>query len=98
MFSNTSFIFSDYNYNININTFGLNATIHSEIRDFNVKEEVSFFPNPKNSIRIGLNSIYHTIIPGEYKGDVSVASRPWSRSWENALYANNSWKAGDSSI
>jgi len=26
---------------------------------------------------------------------VSVASRPWSRSWENALYANNSWKAGD---
>ena len=95
MFSNTSLIFSDYNYNISINTFGLDAKIHSEIRDWNVKEEISFFPNPKNSIRLGFNSIYHTIIPGEFKGNVSVASRPWTRSWENALYATNSWKAAD---
>lgn len=94
-FSNTSLIFSDYNYNIHINTFGMDASIHSEIRDWNLKEEVTLFPNPKNSIRIGLNTIYHTIIPGEYKGNVSVPSRPWSRSWENALYANNSWKAGE---
>ena len=95
MFSNTSLIFSDYNYNIRINTFGLDAAIHSEIRDWNIKEEISFFPNPKNSIRIGFNSIYHTIIPGEYKGNVSVQSRPWNRSWENALYITNSWKAAE---
>lgn len=93
LFSNTSLIFSDYNYNISINTFGLDATIHSEIRDFNFKEEISFFPNPRNSIRVGLNAIYHTIIPGEYKGNVSVASRPWNRSSENAVYISNSWKA-----
>lgn len=93
LFSNTSLIFSDYNYNISINTFGLDARIHSEIRDWNVKEEIAFFPNPRNSLRIGLNSIYHTIIPGEFTGNVSVPSRPWTRSWENALYITNSWKA-----
>jgi hypothetical protein len=94
-FSNTSLIYSNYSYNISINAFGLDASIFSQIRDWNLKQEFSYFPNPKNSVKIGFSSIYHTIIPGEYRGNVSVPSQPLNYSWENAVYANNSWKAGE---
>lgn len=94
-FSNTSLIYSNYSYNISINAFGLDASIFSQIRDWNLKQEFSFFPNPKNSVKIGFSSIYHTIIPGEYRGNVSVPSLPLNYSWENAVYANNSWKPSE---
>ena len=93
LFSNTSLIYSDYKYNININTSGIDASILSKIQDWNLKEEVSFFPKPKNSIRFGINSIYHTILPGEYAGNITVPSQPSTHTWENALFVSNSWKA-----
>ena len=93
VFSNTSLIYSDYKYNININTSGINASILSKIQDWNLKEELSFFPNPENSIRIGFNSIYHTILPGEYTGNITVPSQPSTHTWENALFVSNGWKA-----
>ncbi|MDX2000795.1 MAG: TonB-dependent receptor [Chitinophagales bacterium] len=92
-FSNTSFIYSDYNYNIDINAGGVEATIHSAIRDLNLKQEFQFYPNPNSSWRFGANSIYHTITPGEFTGDFSISNLPDTYSWENALYATSSWKA-----
>ena len=93
LFSNTSLIFSDYNYNINVNNSGLSAKIHSEIRDLNFKEELELFSNPKNFIRFGLSSIYHTITPGEITGTgVTASHQPDNHTWENALYLSNTWK------
>lgn len=94
LFSNTSLIYSDYNYNIDLsssNTF--KAGISSQIKDWNMKEEFSFYPNTNNTWRIGINSIYHTIRPGEYTGDLTLVSQPYTHSWSNALYVNNEWKA-----
>ena len=36
----------------------------SSITDYNLKQEFQFFPDPKNSIRFGFNSIYHKVSPG----------------------------------
>ncbi len=93
LFSNTSVIYNDYRYDIDINTASLEGTIKSRIKDWNVKEELTFFPNTRNTIRAGLNTNYHTIMPGIYGGDFSVPSQPDNHSWENAVYVNNSWKA-----
>src|SRR6201999_264359 len=38
LFSNTSLVYSDYTYNINVNAFGIDASILSVIRDWNLKE------------------------------------------------------------
>src|SRR5690606_35222871 len=62
---------------------------------WNLKEELSFFPNTRNSIRAGFNTNYHTIMPGLYSGGFLLPDQPNSHSWENAVYINNSWKASD---
>jgi hypothetical protein len=95
LFSNTSLIYNDYRYDIEINTSAIEGTIKSRIRDLNLKEELSFFPNTRNSVRIGFNTNYHTIMPGVYSGGFTLPNQPDNHSWENALYVNNSWKAAD---
>ncbi|MFA6058002.1 MAG: TonB-dependent receptor [Taibaiella sp.] len=99
LFSNTSLIFSNYNYKVSIKTGAYDFNIFSQIQDLNLKEELQWFPNNKNTIRVGFNSIYHTIRPGEVtSGDESTLSSTALQkrfSWENAVYASNNWKAAD---
>ena len=94
LFSNTSLIYSDYDYNIGINTGGISANIQSIIRDWNLKEELEYFANPANSIRFGFSSVYHTIEPGNITGTgITNSTQPDNHSLENALYISDSWKA-----
>ncbi|WDF45878.1 TonB-dependent receptor [Chryseobacterium sp. KACC 21268] len=96
LFSNTSFIYSNYNYNValssNDNTFGLD----SQIEDWNLKQDFTWFAGNKHSVRFGLQSIYHTISPSSASG-TSVSSFPRNPrySWENAFYINDDFKATD---
>lgn len=95
LFSNTSLIFSDYSYNIMADFEGDEIDIRSRIRDWNLKQEFQYFPNPDNTIKFGINTIHHTVTPGEIS--VSESSgfnlRPLQKrySWENALYFSNEW-------
>lgn len=96
VFSNTSVIYSDYKYNIDLNnTATFTGHINSEIKDWNVKEEFSFYPNTSNTWKLGINSIYHTIKPGEYSGGLTLENQPNTYSWENGAYLSNEWKASD---
>jgi hypothetical protein len=99
LFSNTSLIFSNYNYKISIKSGAYDFNIFSQIQDLNLKHEFQWFPNSRNNIRIGINSIHHTIRPGEVtSGDESTLTSTQLQkrySWENAVYATNSWKATD---
>lgn len=94
LFSNTSFIYSNYNYNVSLssndNTFGLD----SQIEDWNLKQDFTWFAGNKHSVRFGLQSIYHTISPSSASG-TSVSSFPRNPrySWENAFYINDDFKA-----
>ena len=93
LFSNASFIYSDYNYDINFIQGSSTFNINSEIKDLNIKQEFQFFPNTNNSWRFGVNSIYHTLAPSRFTGtDIQVEKKDTRYAWENALYANNSWK------
>lgn len=96
LFSNTSLIFSNYDYNVSIQNGGNQFDIFSQIRDYNLKQEFQWFPNNKNTVRFGVNAIHHTITPGEVTptGSSSInASELQKRfAWENALFASNSWQ------
>lgn len=96
LFSNTTLIYSDYNYNIDLNASeSFSGRISSQIRDWNLKEELSFYPNSNNTWKIGLNSIHHTIKPGELSGDFMGEGQPLTYSWDNAAYINNEWKVSE---
>ena len=66
MFSNTSLIYSLYNYNLGVPGNGADQFDWSSmIRDYNFKEDLTYFLNPDNKIRMGLNVIYHHFEPGK---------------------------------
>lgn len=99
LFSNTSIIFSNYNYKIQANTDENSLTLFSQIRDWNFKEDMQWYANEKNTVSFGLNSIFHTIKPGEVlaTGNSGFISQNLQNrfSLENAIYASNTWKAGN---
>ncbi len=100
LFSNTSLILSNYNYKISIASEGVNFDIFSQINDWNLKHEFQWYLNNRNNIRIGLNTIYHTLRPGEVrpsndKSSINIRLLQRRYSWENSLYATNTWKATD---
>ncbi len=64
LFSNTSLIFSNYSYDINIMAEA-DITISSEIKDVNFKQDFTYYANAQNTIKFGGNVIYHDILPGE---------------------------------
>ncbi len=63
-FLNSSFVYSNYDYAINIGLGAIDAKISSGIQDFNIKEDFQYFIAPNNVLKFGLNGIYHTFIPG----------------------------------
>jgi CarboxypepD_reg-like domain/TonB-dependent Receptor Plug Domain len=95
-FSNTSLIYSNYDYNIFVSTGTADVTINSKIRDFNIKQDFMFQPNTRNTMKFGLNSIYHTITPGQVEstdGSLNFPTLQDRYSWENAAYFTNDWLA-----
>lgn len=92
VYSNTSLSFSDYHYNVHVSQGDLDAAIRSGIRDWNLAQEFEFYTNPKNTVRVGLSAIHHTIVPGAFVLTDMDNKTFKSHSLENAVYISNSWK------
>jgi hypothetical protein len=96
LFSNTSLIYSNYDYNIGITSGDTEFNINSNIKDWNLKQDFSYFANPKNSMRFGFQAIHHTITPSSFSGTVnSNEPQVGRKAWENAIYLNNVYKPND---
>jgi hypothetical protein len=96
LFSNTSLIYSNYDYNIGITSGDTEFNINSNIKDWNLKQDFSYFANPKNSMRFGFQAIHHTITPSSFSGTVNSNEPQVGRNaWENAIYLNNVYKPND---
>lgn len=99
LFANTSLIFSNYKYQIDIRSGGDDFEIFSQIQDWNLKQEYQWNAGTKHNVRFGFNSIHHTITPGEVdaKNSTSVNSVALQKrySWENAAFVTDTWKVSD---
>ncbi len=99
LFSNTSFIVSNYLYKIQIVSNDLEISINSILQDYNLKQEFYYYINNRNNLRFGVNSIHHGITPGQIEADegsgaTTVLQKP-KLSWDNSLYVSNEWFASD---
>ena len=90
LFSNTSLIFSNYSYSNNVSTGVNQFQITSGIRDFNLKFDFQYFLSSTSNMKFGVNSIYHTFLPGTvttgsttFTNSLSV---PNKYAFENAAY------------
>jgi len=94
LFLNTSFIYSDYNYDVSLKNGETKFNVNSNITDVNIKQDYTYYFNPKNTIRFGFNSILHTITPSIFSGTVKNSVNKVGRNGlENAIYFNNNFKA-----
>eukprot|EP01133_Synstelium_polycarpum_P002971 gene2971-3417_t len=99
LFSNTSFIYSNYDYIIKSGGRESSLSVFSQIRDFSLKEDLQWYLNERNSLSFGFSSTYHQIKPGEVRADGDngyIPHKLQSRyALENAVYASNIWKVSD---
>lgn len=98
LFSNTSLIYSDYNYTINNGSSTSPINIISNVRDFNFKEDLQLFSGLKNQVKFGINSIYHIFIPGTITtSDTNINRKTLPRKYalENAVYISDEYKPTD---
>lgn len=64
LFSNTSFIYSNYNYDIKLNQTGNNTSQVSKIRDYSLKEDFQYYASSKYKVNFGFDITHHTFTPG----------------------------------
>ena len=99
LFSNTSLIYSRYNYSLGVPSSGADQfDWTSQIKDYNFKEDVSWYLNSNNKLTLGLNLIYHHFEPGavsagkgSYFSDLTLTNY---NAIDNSLYASNEQRIG----
>ena len=64
MFSNTTLIYSDYNYAIQNFDSRSDFKVTSIIKDWNLKQDYQYFASNGHSLKFGLNLNHHQIRPG----------------------------------
>ncbi len=96
LFSNTSLIYSNYNYAIQRGSGTTGLNISSRIEDYNFKQDFEYFINSNNELKLGLNSIYHTIVPGIITStdptQTTTISFPFKYAMDNAIYITDNMK------
>ena len=99
LFSNTSVIYSSYDYEIAIKSNDVDFTITSKVLDYNIKQEFQYFPNSNNKIKFGFNVINHNITPGQLNGSKGIQQdlvfQKAAKSLESAAYASNDWDVNE---
>jgi hypothetical protein len=94
LFSNLTFIYSNFDYRIeqNIEQFGF--IWESKIKDVSAKLDYSYFLNPNNTLQFGVQSTYRSLDPGfaRASGDASLLIDqriPLNFSFEHGIYISN---------
>ncbi|MDP9046524.1 MAG: TonB-dependent receptor, partial [Bacteroidota bacterium] len=99
LFSNTSLVFSNYNYAVQSFDAENNFKATSQITDFNLKEDLQYSMGSSHTLKFGLDILHHTIAPGDITTTAtsSFNNKRIERRYgfENAAYISDEWKASD---
>jgi hypothetical protein len=100
IFSNTSLVLSNYNYQISTPEGDVNSFQWiSRMNDVNGKIDLNYFLNPDVTLRFGISSIFHTFKPGSAEGlgeesFFTEITLPDSHALENGIYLSAEQNAG----
>lgn len=100
LFVNTTFTYSDYQYNIQNKITGFSFDIGSSIRDANFKSDFYYNLTPKHTVQFGVNATYHQFEVGRLKagsddGDISFSAGNDFDGMEFGAYLSDDFKIGD---
>lgn len=94
LFSNMTAIYSDFSYNLGVPQGSDGFKWRSNIIDYSFKNDYTYYLNPNNTIKFGIQTTYHTLKPGvsEDMGEESfilALKFPEAYSMESAIFASN---------
>ncbi len=112
LFSNTTFTYSNYAFSVGFEERDRTAMFGSDrysyeyisgIRDWALKYDLDFVPNPNHYLRTGVNFIYHIFNPGVNLYEERYGNNSNDTEWggqkiyanEYYLYAEDDWKLTD---
>lgn len=104
IFSNVSLVFTDFLFDIHAKeTYSgdfYNLRYYSGIRDYSVKSDIDYSPNPKHFIKGGILATYHYFRPSAIVTESSYAIDDINKkthidAYETALYAEDDFKINE---
>lgn len=99
LFSNTSLIYSNYNYDIKSYLPGNNFNAVSKITDLDLKEDFQYFATNNHTVKFGIDALHHNLAPGSITsdGNSSFNSKTIERRYglETAAYISDEWHVND---
>ncbi|MEJ7692413.1 TonB-dependent receptor [Daejeonella sp.] len=99
LFSNTSLIYSNYNYVIENFIKENNFKVSSSIRDLNLKQDFQLSLNNSHNVRFGLDLVGHTIAPGSItsseRSSVNEDTVEERKGNEVSAYVSDEWEIND---
>uniref|UniRef100_UPI0032174868 TonB-dependent receptor n=1 Tax=uncultured Draconibacterium sp. TaxID=1573823 RepID=UPI0032174868 len=95
LFSNSTFIYSDYDYGFKITD---EVSMSSGIEDYQIKQDFSLYKTPVNTMKFGFSTTFHIFNPGklilkEVENDDVLMER--KQGLESAVYFSNYRKISD---
>ncbi len=98
-FMNLTGVYNAYDFSFSGAQGDFTVDVFSGVKDYNLKLDFDFFPNPKHQIKFGVNATYHELIPNIARatsGDVNFQSKPEPKyATETAIFARDEIKLTD---
>lgn len=99
LFSNTSLIYSNYNYTIQSYLTGDEFIAKSQIADIDFKEDMQYFAGNGHTLNFGIDALHHNIAPGSLTAPDSSSFNNSTiqhrYGLESAAYISDEWKLSD---
>ena len=100
LFVNTSAVFTDYNFAFEGGSSGFTFRLSSGIRDGNLKQDFTYYPNSLHNVKFGWNYTLHRFIPsslGASSGDVEFDTGEDVKIFGNeaAIYLLDEWDVSE---
>lgn len=99
LFSNTSLIYSNYNYVIQNFIEENDFKVNSAIRDLNLKQDFQLSLQKRHSLRFGMEAVHHSIAPGKITASetssVNESSIENRKGVELGIYISDEWGVND---
>jgi hypothetical protein len=97
LFSNTTFIYSNYNYGLGITSGDQAFRWAANLRETALKQDYTYFLNPNNELTFGFNVSYKSYNPGDFTpGDDNTSFRSFKlqpyHSIDEAVFLSNKQK------
>lgn len=97
LFTNLSAVFTNYDFSFGAQQQDFELVINSGITDYNLKYDISYYPNARHNFKTGVNYIFHTFVPtsvsakqGSTVFDLGKIIKLYSH--DAAIYVSDDWE------